>query len=291
MAFDIRERGRAALQIEQVFNQSTVTGSFATSPMKLLSPRSRGPCVCSYVSNFGGGLVAGDQTRLEVRVGASARCFLGTQASTKVYRNPQQLPCGHVTVANVQSDALLVFAPATVQPFAGSSYEQRQEFYLAPGAGLALLDWFTSGRSACGERWNFSHFSSRNEIWRLTQPGDPQAPTSQAPAKEPLFLDACKLDAMDGPMDAAHRTGRFNCFAMLVLIGAPLKRAAERLLHEIGRMATKPRSSLVASGSPIKEGAVLRLAGTKLPEVDQCLRRHLAPVADILGEDPWSRRL
>jgi urease accessory protein len=292
MQLNFQERGRAALEVDQVFNESTVTGSFATSPMKLLTPQSRGHCVCTYVSNFGGGLVAGDQTRLDMRVGSHARCFLGTQASTKVYRNPQRLPCGHVTIANVQSDALLVFAPAPVQPFADSSYEQRQEFHLASGAGLALLDWFTSGRAACGERWNFSHFSSRNEVWRSTVQQDSVASSNSPVLKEePLFLDACCLDATDGPLDSIHRTGRFNCFAVLVLLGAPLKRAVDQLLYEVRRLAAKRRSSLLMSASAIKEGAVLRVAGEQAAEVEHCLRHHLTPVADALGEDPWSRRL
>jgi urease accessory protein len=92
MPFDFQERGRASLEVDRIFNESTVTGAYATSPMKLLTPRARGDCVCTYATNFGGGLVAGDQTRLEIRVGKRARCFLGTQASTKIYRNPHRLP-------------------------------------------------------------------------------------------------------------------------------------------------------------------------------------------------------
>jgi urease accessory protein len=284
--WNFQERGRAALEIEQVFNESTLTHSFATNPMKLLTPRSRGRCVCSYVSNFGGGLLAGDQTRLEMRVGQNARCFVGTQASTKVYRNPQLLPCSHVTTAHVESNALLVYAPGPVQPFAESSYEQRQEFHIDPNAGLALLDWFTSGRPACGERWLFSKFSSRNEVWRHIQSRDNES----APKEEPVFLDACSLDTADGPPGSPHRTGRFNCFATLALIGAPLKAAAERVLQEIRALGVKRRSSLLVSASPLKDGAVLRVAGEEVGEVDQCLRHHLRPVAEVLGEDPWSRR-
>src|SRR4051812_12410043 len=88
-------KGSARLEVDLVFGESTVTSSFAISPLKLLTPCSRGKSVWTYASNFGGGLVAGDQTQLNVRIGSGARCFLGTQASTKVYRNPSQLPCGH----------------------------------------------------------------------------------------------------------------------------------------------------------------------------------------------------
>lgn len=310
---NFQEKGRAALQVDWIFKESTVTGAYATSPMKLLTPRSRGQCVCSYASNFGGGLVAGDQTKLELRVGNQARCFLGTQASTKIYRNPHALPCSHVTQATVGADALLVFAPAPVQPFAESSYEQRQEFRLAPGAGLALLDWFTSGRAARGERWNFAHLSMRNEVWQCPEPNgalekngeqaaggitgsngsaDPAAPVSDGAGAldQCLFVDSYCLDSTDGPVAADHRTGRFNCFAMLALIGSPLKEMAARLLEDVRRLAAKRRNSLLVSASPIQAGSVLRVAGEQVAEVDQYLRKHLTPLAALLGEDPWSRR-
>jgi urease accessory protein len=148
-------KGCAHLEVEMVFGESTATSAQATSPMKLLTPCARGKSVWSYASNFGGGLVAGDETRLDLRIGADARCFFGTQASTKVYRNPAHLPCSHTTRATLASGSLLVFAPDAVQAFAGSSYRQRQEFHLASGAGLVLLDWFNSGRGARGEPWAF----------------------------------------------------------------------------------------------------------------------------------------
>ncbi|HZR17384.1 MAG TPA: urease accessory protein UreD [Verrucomicrobiae bacterium] len=291
MRLHFQDRGRAALEVEQVFNQSTVTTSFATNPMKLLTPRSRGQCVCTYASNFGGGLVAGDQTRLDLRVGAQARCFLGTQASTKVYRNPHRLPCGHATSASIEAGGLLVFAPAPVQPFAQSSYEQRQQFELGPEAGLVLLDWFTAGRAACGERWSFAHFSTRNEVWRKPARGpDGVNHELDKAGRELLFVDASSLDESEGPLNARHRTGRFNCFAMLLLIGAPVQEAAKRALLEVQHLGIKRRQSLLACASPLQDGTLLRLAGEEVAEVEQSVRRYLAPVAECLGDDPWSRR-
>ena len=158
--------GRASLEVQIVSGESAVTSSYVTSPLKLLTPRSRGQSVWAYTSSFGGGLVAGDQTQLDLRIGSDARCFLGTQASTKIYRNPAALPSGHQTRATLQAGSLLVFAPDPVQAFAGSICAQRQEFHLATYASLVLLDWFTSGRAARGERWEFNRFQSRNEVWR-----------------------------------------------------------------------------------------------------------------------------
>src|SRR5258706_644863 len=112
------DSGRAALEVNLVFNQSTVTSAYATSPMKLLTPRSRGQSVWACTSSFGGGLVAGDQTQLEVVLGCDTKCFMGTQASTKIYRNPHNRPCGHVTEARLEPGAVLGFAPDTIQAYA-----------------------------------------------------------------------------------------------------------------------------------------------------------------------------
>jgi urease accessory protein len=267
--------GAAALTIELVSGESTVTSALARSPLKLLTPRARGRSVWACTSSFGGGFVAGDQTRLDLRMGSNTRCYLGTQAATKVYRNPARRPCGHVTRAALAENALLVFAPDRVQGFAGSSYSQRQQFNLAEGAGLALLDWFTAGRVACGERWEFSRLQSRNEVFQ---------------AGERVFLDSILLDPADGALAASMRAGRFNCFAMLLLVGPPLREAAGRLLQEISARPVVRVAPLIASASPVADGVILRLAGEQVEAVGQALRQHLFFLHEFLGDDPWARK-
>src|SRR5260221_2506152 len=139
------QRGSAQLTVESVSGQSAVTSAFASTPLKLLMPRSRGQSVWAYTSSFGGGLVAGDQTRLELILGDETRCFMGTQASTKIYRNPHSRPCGHVTEAHLGAGALLGFAPDPLQAFQESSFHQSQIFHLASNSGLVLVDWFSAG--------------------------------------------------------------------------------------------------------------------------------------------------
>ena len=277
------------LVVNRVHDASTVTACFATNPVKLLIPRSRGNCVCTYVSSFGGGFVPGDQTRLDVRIGPGARCFIGTQASTKIYRNPGLLPCGNSTNALVGSNGVLVFAPAPVQPFAESCYDQRQQFELGTGAGLALLDWFTSGRSARGERWRFKSFSTRNEV-RWAAPGPGLITNGTAPLSGPAFVDACRLDNQDGSLSLPQRSGRWNCFATLLLIGAPFQGAADLMLEETGAIPPGRRASLLVSASRIRQGAVLRLAAEQPADVEDHLRRHWPKVTKVLGDDPWSRK-
>jgi urease accessory protein len=268
-------KGRGHLEVELVFGESTATSTSASSPLKLLTPCSRGKSVWAYASNFGGGLVAGDETRLDLRIGASARCFFGTQASTKVYRNPAKLPCSHTTRAVLGSGSLLVFAPDAVQAFAGSSYRQRQEFHLANDAGLVLLDWFTSGRAARGERWAFDNFQSRNDVFINGRRS---------------FVDSILLNPDAEAIESPHRTGRFNCFAMLLIVGRSFCEAAAKLVPEISARPVERAAALLCSISPVQEGIVLRVAGEDVESVSRELKQHLNFLGDFLGDDPWSRK-
>lgn len=267
--------GHGWLEVHCVRDRSTIVSLQATSPLKLLAPRSRGASTWTFASSFGGGLVAGDRTSLDLRIGCQARCFFGTQASTKVYRNPTGKPCGHHTDALVEDDALLVMAPDPVQAFAGSSYFQRQRFSLSGSASLILVDWFTAGRSASGERWAFRRVESRNEILIDGRT---------------VMLDALALEVADDGLVPGQQMGRFNCVASVFVVGPALRTLGERILNDVNARPVTRRASLVASASPVAGGVVLRVAGEVTETVGLELRQQLAPVTGLLGDDPWARK-
>ncbi|MBI3414649.1 MAG: urease accessory protein UreD [Verrucomicrobia bacterium] len=267
--------GDAALAVSMVHGLSAATTAWARSPLKLLTPRARGESVWACTSSFGGGMVAGDRTRLEVTVDAGARCFLSTQASTKIYRNPAGLPCSHELAVKLGDDALLILAPDPVQCFAESRYEQRQSFQLAPTANLILVDWMSAGRTARGERWSFAHYTSRNDIERNGKK---------------LLIDALRLDATDGALDGKFRGGRFNCLATVALLGSRLEVFAKEMLDWTAAQPITPRSDLVFAASPLHEGVLLRLAGVSVEEVGRAIHARLGFVRDLLKDDPWARK-
>lgn len=243
--------------------------------MRLLTPRARGPSVWAYTSNFGGGMVAGDRTRLVATIDEGARCFIGTQASTKIYRNPSMRRCSHDFMGRVAHGALLVLAPDPVQCFAGSSYEQRQHFILAPTANLLLVDWMSAGRTACGERWNFRCYSSRNEIERDGQT---------------ILMDSLLLNSSHDALEGKFRGGPFNCFATVCLFGPQLAGLARDILDWSAAQPVSPQSSLLVAVSPRQEGAILRLAGTSTEEVGLAIHARIMLVRQLLEDDPWARK-
>jgi urease accessory protein len=267
--------GQAALGVSLVHGLSTATTAWARTPLKLLTPRSRGESVWACTSSFGGGMVAGDRTRLDVTIDAGARCFLGTQASTKIYRNPARLPCSHELNASIGEDALLILAPDPVQCFADSSYEQRQRFELHASASLLFIDWLSAGRTARGERWAFQRYLSRNEIVRDGRP---------------VLIDASLLDAADGALDGKFRGGRFNCFATVALLGPKFEMRAKGILEWAAAQPVTPRADLIFAPSPLREGVLLRLAGVSVEEVGCAIHGQVGFVRELLADDPWERK-
>jgi urease accessory protein len=267
--------GDAALAVSLVHGLSAATTAWARSPMKLLTPRSRGESVWAYTSSFGGGMVAGDRTRLEVTVDPGARCFLGTQASTKIYRNPAHLPCSHELAAKIGDDALLILAPDPVQCFADSSYEQRQHFALSASGNLLLIDWMSGGRTARGERWGFRRYLSGNEVER---------------DGKKLLIDALRLDSADGALNSNFRGGRFNCLATVAMFGPRLASFAKQILDWSSAQPITRRASLVFAASSVREGAVLRFAGTSVEKVGRAIHERVGFVRQLLEDDPWARK-
>lgn len=267
--------GCGHLGIEYVRGQSAATSVWASSPLKILVPRSRGRSVWACLSSFGGGLVAGDEVQITLSQGEQTRCFLTTQAATKVYRNPSGRPCGHQLEAHLGHGAFLALMPDPVQAFKAASYCQRQRFWLAPQSGLVLVDWLSSGRAACGERWAFDRFESRNEIF-LTETR--------------VLIDSLLLDPAEGALEGTYRMGRFNCLALVVAIGEPVRGAAADMLAQAANVPAPQKAGLAISASPITDGVLLRLAGENPQEVAWEIRRRLAFASSLLGGDPWCRK-
>ena len=143
------------------------------------------------------------------------------------------------------------------------------------GASLVLLDWFTSGRAARGERWAFEHFQSRNDVFIDDQR---------------VFVDSILLNSDSGGVASPHRVGRFNCFAMLLLIGESMRAASAKLIDEISARPVERGAALLCTASPVADGVVLRFASEDVENVSREIKSHLSFLADFLGDNPWARK-
>ena len=270
--------GAGFVELREVGGATAVVRRLARSPLKLLTPRGPGAAAHVVTSTYGGGLLPGDDVRLDVVAGPVTRAVLGTQASTKVYRSEGGARARQSLHARVGAGALLAVTPDPVTCFAGARYEQRQRFDLDRDAALLLVDWLTAGRAACGERWAMRRYHADTRVFV-----DGRC----------VAHDALALDPDDGPIDAPHRAGRFDCFATVIVAGAGLDGAAKDAVRRVNALPLRRRAELLASGGPLPSGfpgAVLRAAGGSAEVVGRFVRRSLAAAWDALGEDPWARR-
>lgn len=254
--------------------RSQVVRAQARAPMKLLQPRAE-PSVARVVcTSFGGGLVAGDDLLLRMRVETGATALLSTQASTKVFRSDGDVARQRVE-ATVTAGGLLAVVTDPVTCFAAARFEQSQSYALEDEASLLLLDVLTSGRWGCGERWAFASYRSTIDV---------------AVGGVPLLRDCVVLDPADGALASPYRCGRFECLLTLVLLGPKLAEIAQAALETIHGQAVDRRAAMITAASPITGGALVRAAG---PSAEACMalvRSLCRGTAEVIGTDPWARR-
>jgi urease accessory protein len=260
--------GRAAqgrLSFERAGDATVSRVVYAESPLRLLTPRSRGPGALVFTSTFGGGLLDGDKLGLAVSVGAGARACLCTQGPTRVFRSAN----GASSELVARVEGALVLAPDPVACFAGARFEQRTQVELSATGSLVLQEVLSAGRDG----WTFARHRSAISVRR---------------EGKALIDETVLLDAAAGEL--AKRFGRFRALATLLLVGP-----AFAALREAARAAVEARppsrtARLVQAASPIAEDALLlRLGGVTVEEVLRGLRAHLRTIPAFLGNDPWRR--
>jgi urease accessory protein len=272
---ELRAAGHGHLTVDHVSGFSAATSAEAHAPLKILVPRSRGQSVWAYISNFGGGLLPGDELDVTINVAENARCFLGTQSSTKIFRNGPKGAVQNRLTAEVAAGALLVYTPDVAQSFANSRFQQRQTIRLADQtSSLIFLDWYSSGRTACGERWAFSEYTSRTEIFINS---------------EIAFIDSVHLQP-EPESELPTRMARANCIATVAIFGESLRLHTAALLDEISTLPITKRAPALIVASPIPNGLILRAAGVSVEAVAREIFPRLSFIAPLLGDNPFHRK-
>ena len=274
--------GTGRLGVSLVEGLSSVTASGATDPLKLLVSTPRGRCAWAFTTTYGGGLLAGDRIDLRVDVEAGASLFLGTQASTKIYRSPEGLAAEQRLRLTAGAGSVVVGLPDPVTPFATAVHLQEQALDVAASASVIWLDGVTSGRAARDERWqNTRHRSAV----RLRVDGRLR------------FVDCVDLERGAGSGERGgtplnRRMLEYGALATLLIGGPAFVPLVERIVTEVARSPLPaPHSPLLLSAAPIPGwGAVVRLAATERETLDRQVRSLLGDIRPVIADDPWERR-
>jgi urease accessory protein len=275
------------IEVEVVRGHSRLVASRSVQPLKILSPRSPGGPCHLVLSSYGGGMLAGDAIWLRVRAQAGAQLFLGTQASTKVYKSPGGAVAEQRIEGELAAGAVAVVFPDPVVPQAGSRYRQQQHWQLQPGALLLLADWFSAGRTEAGEQFAFDSYQAELRISR---------------AGRLAVLDRFGFEPATHIARSPANFQQYQTTLSVYLVGTPGEARFERLGQQLLARQMPGRQQLnfqlpahacawsVVQARP--DVYVLRAAARSRldlqPLCDALLQ--LAAADDLLGYNPWERK-
>ncbi len=260
-------------------------------PLKMLNPRSLHDCCHIVLSNYGGGMVQGDQVRLRITCERASRLYMGSQANTRIFKNPEkQSPC-QVLQGRLKEGAFAVINPDPVVPHEGSSFRQSQEWHVDPTSSLLLVDWISSGRSESSESFAYRTFESETRI---------------RSGGKTVLVDRFASDPTRQSPSAFARFGPYQTLMNIYFWGSRLLPVAEQMkrqypnpevqqvkeLSDASQNTTQLPDRLVAVNEVEKQGYMLRALGKRrrdLQPVLQCLFVLLAD-ADLLGFNPLDRK-
>jgi urease accessory protein len=262
--------GPARLAFRQVAGRTVVATAFASSPLRLLTPKNHGTAAWAYTSTLGGGLVGGDEVRLRVDVGPGAAALLASQGQNRVYRSTRG--CRSELVADVRDGGLFALLPDPTVCFAEASYDQTVDLRLAPAAAAVAVDVLAAGRA--GERWAFRHYSGDLRV-RL--------------GERLLVSERVLLDPRQGALP--ERMGRFEAVCAVLVVGERLRAERAAIAARLDGAPLRVRADCVEQANPLGGDALLvRIAAASLEEALHRIRGHLRFLPALLGDDPWARR-
>lgn len=205
-----------------------------------------------------GGVVGGDELRLNSVLHAGAHGLVTTPAATKIYRTlgpSSQLRQEFL----VGAGALLEWLPQETIAFTGAKADIRTKVRLASDAKFIGWELLCLGRPAAGETFARGRLVQRLELWR---------------DETPLYLDRLDLCA-----DAAVLEAKWGLFAQpvvatMILAGGPS--SLSPLIREcLGQLREAPAGDLVAgtglpalrlTASDLEGATVVRYVGPSVPE-------------------------
>ena len=245
---------------------TSVDGLYQRGALRLKFPRT-GRCE-GVIVNTGGGVTGGDVLSVSIKLGASSRATITSQAAEKIYRTDGP-PAKLAVAVEVGTGAALTWLPQETILYDGSSMERSLSADLAEDARLTMLEMVAFGRLESGEiisacRWR--------DAWSIRRAG------------RLVFADRVRLEgSVDAELQRVAVAGGARATATLVHVASD----AEGRLRDVRDAIAGVTAQCVASawngiivarmlGASVQElrqaaGAIVeRLTGEAMPRAWSC---------------------
>ena len=158
-------RGALNLVFAARDDRTILSQTAVAAPLKIVRPFAlEDGRVLVQMLALGPGLCGGDSCSIDVTVQAGARAVLVAQSATRLMGMANDEPARQTVRLRVQAGGHLEYYPGLMIPFPDSSFVQRVDVDLEPGARLGFLDTWAMGRTLRHEYLRFRRLSSRTSV-------------------------------------------------------------------------------------------------------------------------------
>ena len=197
--------GVLKLAFAQQNERTVLAESFFRVPLQVMKPRyDESGCACVYLLSPTGGVVQGDDYRIDVTLLPHSHATLTTQAATKVYAMPIQGAAQSLR-GRIGKNAVFEYLPDPTILFHDAIFTQRVSFSLERGATLVMQEIVMPGRLARGEKLEFTKYRSHIEV---------------SDSDGMLLFDSCLLQPKHQPYLTNHGVlDNYACWGSWFLLG------------------------------------------------------------------------
>jgi len=197
-----------ALRFVQRAGRTAIVHRKHFGPLRVQSPFYPENEVCHlYLLHPPGGVVGGDQLRINVEVEGGAHALLTTPASGKFYRSNGRVALQQQSLT-VHKGATLEWLPQDTILFSNSHVQMNTRVELAAGACFIGWEMLCLGRPASDELYESGLCRQTFELWR---------------EGEPLFIERARFDANQPFMQCAWGMQGYTVSATLVATNADVE--------------------------------------------------------------------
>ncbi len=201
-----------------------------------------------YMMSSSGGILQGDEQKIDVAMGRNSAARITTQSATKIYKMEGGYASQYISIHS-QEGSYLEFVPHQIIPFKSSRFYQEVNLEVEENAVLIYSEIISAGRIASGEKFDFDLCFLRTSAHRNGLI---------------LFTDVMSLSHKD-KINLESVFGRKDVFSTVYIIGSSIQ--IERIVDEIN-LATE-NTSLLASCStlPHDSGIIVRILADSVSEI------------------------
>jgi len=183
-----------------------------------------------YLLHPPGGVVAGDELRIEARVASGAHALLTTPAANKLYRSPEpQLQATQVQRLCLSAGARLEWLPQETIAFRGARAQLSTRVELSGDARFVGWEIMCLGRPAADERFDRGVLRPQLEVYRDGRLA---------------YVERGLYEAGSPLMDAAWGLARQGVFGTLCCVAPNAARQLERVRARLARFDTAAHSGM-----------------------------------------------